>query len=82
MRKMEYRARGGVTQFKPVLTKAELSRVVFNDNNEGWCVGCGEFHIGVEPDATRYDCELCGANKVYGLEQLLMMNLIEVEEEK
>lgn len=39
----------------------------------GICLACGEEQEGVEPDARKYECESCGANKVYGAEELLMM---------
>lgn len=39
----------------------------------GFCLACGAEAFGVEPDARRYECEECGAEKVYGAEELLMM---------
>jgi len=42
-------------------------------DNPGFCVACGEDAEGVEPDAERYECEVCGAKAVYGAEQLLLM---------
>jgi hypothetical protein len=35
-------------------------------------VACGEMAHGVEPDAEGYECESCGASKVYGAEELLI----------
>ena len=43
------------------------------DDGTGFCIGCGEEASGVEPDAERYECESCGAMKVYGAEQLLLL---------
>jgi predicted RNA-binding Zn-ribbon protein involved in translation (DUF1610 family) len=43
---------------------------------EGFCLSCGSQVGGVEPDARRYECESCGESRVYGLEELLLMNLI------
>ena len=43
----------------------------------GICVGC--LHVaygGCEPDAEKYECENCNLPKVYGVEQLALMNLI------
>ena len=39
----------------------------------GFCIACGALADGVEPDARRYTCDECGAQKVYGAEELLMM---------
>ena len=41
--------------------------------NPGICVACGEDAYDVEPDARRYVCECCGAHRVYGAEELLIM---------
>ena len=42
-------------------------------DNPGFCIHCGAEAEGVEPDARRYECESCGANGVYGAEDLLFM---------
>lgn len=42
----------------------------------GFCVSCGEYREGCEPDARRYKCEVCGERAVYGLEELLIMGLV------
>jgi len=42
-------------------------------DNPGFCVVCGGEVDGVEPDACRYECELCGEPGVYGAEQLAMI---------
>ena len=40
----------------------------------GICTECGEDYDGVcEPDAREYRCSACGAHKVYGAEELLLM---------
>jgi hypothetical protein len=41
-------------------------------DNPGFCIACGADADGVEPDARGYECEHCGAHKVYGAEELLM----------
>ncbi len=54
----------------------DLDRVmelVEEDSNTGLCLACGAEHGGVEPDARRYPCEACGARRVYGAEELLLM---------
>lgn len=47
----------------------------------GLCTSCGAEVYGVEPDARNYKCSECGEDKVYGLEELLVMGLISFEEE-
>jgi hypothetical protein len=42
-------------------------------SNHGFCIACGEEAEGCEPDARGYTCEACGAKKVYGAEELLVM---------
>lgn len=42
-------------------------------DNPGFCMACGAEADGVEPDARKYTCEECGAQAVYGAEQLLLM---------
>jgi len=45
------------------------------EGNTGFCLACGAQAYGVEPDARRYTCEECGAKKVYGAEELLIMGV-------
>lgn len=47
------------------------------DNDAGLCLGCGAWAYGVEPDARKYECESCGESRVYGLEECLMMGVVE-----
>ena len=68
-----YQARNGATQYKPSLSSIE--DIIRSDNSTGFCLGCGAEQDGVEPDARKYVCEGCGAAKVYGAEQLLVMGL-------
>lgn len=67
-----YTARNGATQYKPSL--AQVERMV--ESQQGWCLACGHKQAGVEPDARGYRCESCGANKVYGAEELALMGLV------
>lgn len=53
-------------------TYAELS-----ENYGGYCIKCGDEASGVEPDARRYICESCGERDVYGVEELLVMGIIQ-----
>jgi hypothetical protein len=43
------------------------------DDYLGFCIACGAQADGCEPDARQYECESCGAMKVYGAEELLFM---------
>jgi len=44
-----------------------------SDDGRGFCLACGEEHYDIEPDAREYLCESCGADEVYGAEELLLM---------
>lgn len=48
---------------------------MFGLDNPGFCVECGADAEGVEPDAERYECDVCGMRGVYGAEQLLLMTV-------
>lgn len=52
-----------------------LARAILGDTMTGFCLACGNDQSGVEPDARRYICEVCGAAKVYGAEELVMMGI-------
>jgi hypothetical protein len=41
-------------------------------DNPGFCLICGNEAEGVEPDAQNYKCEACGAEEVFGSDELLM----------
>lgn len=47
-------------------------RRVMTLDNPGFCLICGNEAEGVEPDAENYKCESCGAEQVFGSDQLLM----------
>jgi predicted RNA-binding Zn-ribbon protein involved in translation (DUF1610 family) len=55
------------------VTPDQIIAAVEADENIGFCVACGAEVMGVEPDAEKYECEGCGANKIYGAEQLLLL---------
>ena len=42
-------------------------------DNPGFCLICGLEHGGIEPDAQNYECEACGAEQVFGAEELMLM---------
>lgn len=52
-----------------------VKREMFGLDNPGFCTQCGEEADGCEPDAREYECEFCGARKVYGAAELMMMIL-------
>lgn len=56
-----------------------------NDSNDGGCLACGAIKDGgCEPDARNYECEECGKMQVFGIEELMIcdrIELIETEEE-
>ena len=68
-----YKAKNGAQQFKPA--QDWIIAAVENDENAGFCLACGDECEGVEPDARRYECDACGAHKVYGAEELMIMGL-------
>jgi hypothetical protein len=42
-------------------------------DDPGFCLICGREHHGIEPDAQNYTCESCGAEQVFGAEELLLV---------
>jgi hypothetical protein len=50
-------------------------RSMFGADNPGFCTACGEEQEGVEPDATRIECDACGQRAVHGAEMLLLMTV-------
>ena len=67
-----YTAKSGKQQYRPTIEEIE----VMDAEGEGFCLACGETQCGVEPDASRYKCESCGALKVYGAMELVLMGLV------
>ena len=60
--------------------KATMADV--EDGTLGGCRYCGEQQSGVEPDARGRECEACGhQHGVYGLEELLLMEELELVED-
>jgi hypothetical protein len=48
------------------------------DGTLGGCVRCGSIQDGCEPDAQGYECDSCGEPSVYGLEELVMMDMLDL----
>lgn len=62
-----------------MLTPFTISKSEYDymrDSDGGYCLACRDEAYGVEPDARQAECESCGKRKVYGIEELLMMDLI------
>jgi hypothetical protein len=55
-----------------VISAAVVARASGLDD-PGFCLVCGLECGGVEPDARNYTCESCGAEQVFGVEELLMV---------
>ena len=69
---VKYRARSGAEQFKPSLELA----MSMDCGLQGFCLACGSIEDGVEPDAAKDACPNCGAYKLYGASELILMGLI------
>jgi hypothetical protein len=74
MQTQRYKTRKGIEQLRPVITEAEYRHALNNDM--GFCLACGQEVPQCEPDMRCGTCESCGAPKVYGLEELLFMDLV------
>jgi predicted RNA-binding Zn-ribbon protein involved in translation (DUF1610 family) len=61
------------------ITREDVIHAVEADDNLGFCVSCGTEVSGVEPDARKYKCDVCGEEAVYGAEILLLLTLHTVE---
>lgn len=66
-----YQAKNGSIQHKPSIELA----MALASNQQGFCLACGTDVHGIEPDARRNTCPECGAHKVYGAEELVLMGL-------
>lgn len=77
MKRQQYTTKKGLQLFRPVMKERDYSRE--SENGGGFCLACGGFCDGVEPDARKYTCEGCGEPRVYGLEELLMRGLLILE---
>lgn len=65
---------GSVKRFE--ITEDEYQE--YDDSSIGLCLGCGAERDCCEPDAENYKCEECGERKVFGVPQLLIMGLVEI----
>ena len=69
---VRYRAKNGRDQWKPTLETLKQC----DEDGMGFCLACGASDTLAEPDAVRYECESCGAHKVYGAEELALRGLV------
>lgn len=53
----------------------------YEDSYVGLCRACGSERYDCEPDATNYECEECGERQVYGVPELLIMGLVEIDDD-
>lgn len=74
-----YKTRSGLTQYKPSFI--DVQSVIEGDEMQGFCLACGAQNGPVEPDARKYTCESCGAPKVYGAEELVLMGLVDTSDD-
>lgn len=65
-----------MTQLDPlILREAEYADLARED--AGVCLNCRMFTGPVEPDAEHYHCDACGLMEVFGIEQALIMGLVD-----
>jgi hypothetical protein len=68
-----------------IIMKISLSEETFAelcDSHGGICVACGALKWeGCEPDACNYKCDECGKSEVFGAEEALLMEAIEISED-
>jgi hypothetical protein len=55
-----------------IISQSRIMRAVESGDSIGFCRECGHETDGVEPDARNYHCDHCGANAVYGAEEMLI----------
>jgi len=67
----KYITMSGKTKYLP--SESDLLIAIELDN--GFCLSCGAENEGIEPDARKYTCSCCNKPRVYGAEQLFLMNL-------
>jgi hypothetical protein len=50
----------------------------YEEEMVGLCQACGEERDSCEPDASEYECEVCGKRQVYGVPNLLIMGGVDI----
>ena len=82
MEALPYTSKAGFGQFRPACTPSDLQDILGSGEPLGWCLSCGETDSGISPDARKWTCEYCGADKVYGMEELALMGLVALVDEQ
>lgn len=60
-----------------MMTKFTLEQIQeAADDYIGFCLDCGAERECCEPDARNYKCDECGALKVFGAEELVIMGAV------
>lgn len=78
MTKHKTKSKNGEDRFIPAMTTEEAEALIFDSEDLGFCIYCGEDAYGVEPDARRYECECCGKNGVWGIPELIIRNCVKI----
>ena len=60
--------------------RIKLTESQIEDHTDGICIACGHEQAGVEPDAERYNCESCGEQTVFGMEQAFLLGLVDLDD--
>jgi hypothetical protein len=47
-------------------------------NKEGFCSNCEKWNKDIDPNAINSCCEFCGENRVFGIEQSIIFNVISI----
>jgi hypothetical protein len=76
LKAIPYKTKSGKSQYKPQLTDQDFR--ILSDDMSGFCLACGSDIEGCEPDMRNGKCEVCDEPKVFGLEELLMIGLVEL----
>lgn len=63
-------------------TRPKFTIDEIENHDEGICLACGDVVHGVEPDARNRECEVCGARKVFGLEEAVIMGAIDIADDE
>ena len=53
--------------------ESHVRESMFGLANDGICLDCGNVRGGCEPDARGYPCGACGGERVYGMQEAMMM---------
>ena len=67
-----------IKTFKQIkLSKGDYRYI--RDNYGGICANCKAVILdGIEPDAQKYLCELCDTKQVYGIDEYLIRELLDI----